>query len=113
MEARATARYVRVSPQKARLVVDLIRGRKAEEALAELNNSRKAVSRIVAKLLKSALANAENSLHLDIDSLYVKRAFVDQGPTLKRMRARAMGRGVTIRKRSSHITIVLDEGRGR
>jgi len=111
MEAQASARYIRVSPQKARLVVDLIRGRKVEEALAELNNSKKAVSRTVAKVLKSAMANAENTFHLDIDNLYVKRAFVDQGPTLKRMRARAMGRGVTIRKRSSHITIVLDEGK--
>ncbi len=111
MEAQATAKYIRVSPQKARLVVDLIRGKKVEQALAQLNNSNKAVSRTVAKVLKSALANAENTFNLDVDSLYVKKAFVDPGPTLKRMRARAMGRGVTIRKRSSHITIVLDEGK--
>lgn len=110
MEAQAQARYVGTSAQKARLVIDLIRGRKVDEALAQLNNSNKAVSKVVAKVLKSAMANAENTFHLDVDSLYVKKAFVDEGPTLKRMRARAMGRGVTIRKRSSHITIVLDEG---
>ncbi len=109
MEAQAKARYVRTSAQKTRLVVDLIRGKKADDALAQLNNSNKAVSKVVAKVLKSAIANAENTFHLDVDSLYVKRAFVDEGPTLKRMRARAMGRGVTIRKRSSHITIILDE----
>jgi len=109
MEAQAKARYVRTSAQKTRLVVDLIRGRKADDALAQLNNSNKAVSKVVAKVLKSAIANAENTFHLDVDSLYVKTAFVDEGPTLKRMRARAMGRGVTIRKRSSHITIILDE----
>ncbi|MFQ5354329.1 MAG: 50S ribosomal protein L22 [Thermodesulfobacteriota bacterium] len=110
MEAQAKARYIRTSAHKTRLVVDLIRGRKVDEALAQLNNSKKAVSKVVAKVLKSAIANAENTFHLDVDNLYVKRAFVDEGPTLKRMRARAMGRGVTIRKRSSHITIVLDEG---
>jgi len=110
MEALARAKYIRVSAHKTRLVIDLIRGLKVEAALAQLNNSNKAVSKIVAKILKSAIANAENTFHLDIDSLYVKRAFVDEGPTLKRMRARAMGRGVTIRKRSSHITIILDEG---
>ncbi len=110
MEAQAQARYVKTSAQKARLVIDLIRGRKVDEALAQLNNSNKAVSKVVAKVLKSAMANAENTFHLDVDNLYVKKAYVNEGPTQKRMRARAMGRGVTIRKRSSHITIVLDEG---
>jgi|SRR3990170_3620078 len=109
MESRATAKYIRVSPQKARLVVDLIRGKKVDEALSILNFSSKAVSRDVAKTLKSAMANAENTKNLDVDRLYVKIAFVDQGPTLKRMSSRAMGRGVLIKKRSSHITIVLDE----
>lgn len=110
MEAQASSKYVSVSAQKSRLVIDLIRGRKVEVALAQLNNSNKAVSKIIAKILKSAIANAENTFHLDIDSLYVKKAYVDEGPTQKRMRARAMGRGATIRKRSSHITIILDEG---
>lgn len=109
MEAKATAKYVRVSPQKARLVIDQIRGKKVEEAMNLLAFSTKAVSRDVSKVLKSALANAENNMNLDVDSLYVKAAFVDPGPTLKRMNARAMGRGTLIRKRSSHITVVLDE----
>ena len=109
MEARAVAKYIRVSPQKARLVVDLIRGKKVAEALSILRFSKKAAARTVSKVLKSALANAENTMNLDLDRLYVKRAFVDQGPMLKRMHARAMGRGVIVRRRFSHITIVLDE----
>ncbi len=109
MEARAVARYVRVSPQKARLVVDLIRGKHVDEALTILAFSRKAVSRTISKVLKSALANAENTMELDVDRLYVKKAYVDQGPTMKRMRPRAMGRANVIKKRSSHITVVLEE----
>ncbi len=98
-----------VAPQKARLVIDLIRGKKVDEALTVLSLSKKAVSRDITKMLKSAVANAENTKNLDVDKLYVKRAFVDHGPILKRMRPRAMGRGTQIKKRSSHITIVLDE----
>ncbi len=113
MEARATSKYIRVSSQKARLVVDLIRGKKVDEALTILSLNKKAVSRTINKVLKSAVANAENTKKLDVDGLFVKKAFVDQGPTWKRMRARAMGRGSTIRKRTSHITIVLDEHEGR
>ncbi len=109
MEAKAAAKYLSVTPQKARLVIDLIRGKKVDEALTVLCFSKKAVSRDITKILKSAVANAENTKNLDVDRLYVKEAFVDQGPTLKRMHARAMGRGTLIRKRSSHITIVLDE----
>jgi large subunit ribosomal protein L22 len=109
MEAKAAAKYLRVSPQKARLVIDLIRGKKVDEALTVLCFSKKAVSRDITKILKSAVANAENTKNLDVDRLYVKEAFVDHGPTLKRMHARAMGRGTLIRKRSSHVTIVLDE----
>ncbi|GMR04881.1 MAG: 50S ribosomal protein L22 [Thermodesulfobacteriota bacterium] len=109
MEAKATSKHIRVSPQKARLVVDLVRGKKVDEALAILAFSKKAVAKTVGKILKSAVANAENTFNLDVDRLYVKTAFVDQGPTLKRMRPRAMGRGAVIRKRSSHITLVLDE----
>jgi len=109
MEAKASIRYLRVSPQKARLVADLIRGKSVDEALAVLTHTKKAVSRDMAKLVKSALANAENNMNLDVDSLYVKRAYVDNGPSTKRMRPRAMGRGNILKKRTSHITVVLDE----
>lgn len=109
MEAKAISKYVRVSPQKARLVVDLIRGKRIDEAMTILTLNTKAISRTITKVLKSAVANAENTKKLDVDRLFVKTAFVDQGPPLKRMRARAMGRANVIRKRTSHITIVLDE----
>ncbi len=109
MESKAVLKYIRVSPRKARLVIDLIRGRGVETALGTLEFNTKSVSMPVAKLLKSAIANAENNMNLDVDKLYVKKAYVDAGPTLKRMRPRAMGRGNAIRKRTSHITIVLDE----
>ncbi|MFQ5586540.1 MAG: 50S ribosomal protein L22 [Thermodesulfobacteriota bacterium] len=109
MEVRAVAKYVRMSPQKARLAVDLVRGKGADEALSLLKLTEKVSARAVSKVLQSALANAENTKNLDVDNLYVKRAFVDQGPTMKRMRPRAQGRANIIRKRSSHITIVLDE----
>ncbi|HLA51417.1 MAG TPA: 50S ribosomal protein L22 [Thermodesulfobacteriota bacterium] len=110
MEAKAVARYVRVSPQKARLVVDLIRGKKVNNAIAQLAFTRKAVSKIIDKVLKSAVANAENTKKkIDVDTLFVKKAYVDQATTMKRTHAKAMGRANIIRKRSSHITIVLDE----
>lgn len=109
MEARAIAKYLKCSPQKTRLVVDLIRGKKVDEAVTILNFCRKAVSRDVMKVLKSAIANAENTKKLDVDSLFVTSAFVDPGPTIKRMHAKAMGRGAVIRRRSSHVTIVVGE----
>lgn len=109
MEAKAIARYVRVSPQKARLVVDLVRGKKVSDAIATLAFTRKAVSKVIDKVLKSALANAENTKKIDVDTLYVKKVYVDQAPTMKRTHAKAMGRANVIRKRSSHITIILDE----
>ncbi len=109
MEARATVRYLKATPQKTRLVVDLIRGKKVDDAVTTLTFCKKAVGRDVLKLLKSAVANAENNKRLDVDKLYVKTAFVGHGPTLKRMHAKAMGRGATVLKRSCHITIVLDE----
>ncbi|MBI3752456.1 MAG: 50S ribosomal protein L22 [Deltaproteobacteria bacterium] len=108
MEAKAIARYVRVSPQKARLVVDLIRGKKVNDAITVLAFTRKAVANIIDKVLKSAIANAENTKKIDVDTLYVKKAYVDQAPTMKRIHAKAMGRANVIRRRSSHITIVLD-----
>ncbi len=109
MEAKAILKYIRVSPQKARLVIDLIRGKDVDEALTLLDLSSKAISKDIAKLVRSATANAENTKELDVDSLYVKSAFVDQGPMAKRMRPRAMGRGNVIKRRSSHITVVLAE----
>lgn len=109
MEAKAIAKHVRVSPQKARLVVDLIRGKKVSDALAILAFTKKAIAKVVERILKSSLANAEAEKKIDVDTLFVKKAYVDQGPTMKRMNAKAMGRANFIRKRSSHITIVLDE----
>ncbi len=108
-EVKSIGKYVKVSPRKTRLVIDLIRGKEIEQALNILVLSDKAVSKTILKLLKSAVANAENNFELDVDSLYVKKAYVDQGPTQKRMRPRAMGRGNVIRKRTSHITLVVAE----
>src|SRR3954451_1788461 len=106
--ARATARYVRMTPMKVRRVVDLIRGMEAREALSVLQFAPQAASEPVAKLLASAVANAEHNQHLDGDSLVVAVAYVDEGPTLKRFRPRAQGRAFRINKRTSHITIELE-----
>jgi large subunit ribosomal protein L22 len=103
--AVARARYVRVTPMKARRVVELIQGRSAQEALAVLQFAPQAASALVSKVLASAVANAQNNLQLDPDTLVVYRAFVDEGPTLKRFRPRAQGRAYRIRKRTSHITV--------
>jgi large subunit ribosomal protein L22 len=105
----ATAKYVRVSPRKARQVVDLIRGKSAQEADAILMLTPRGAAPLVRKVLKSAVANAENNHELDGDSLWVVRAWVDEGPTLKRFKPRAMGRATRIRKRTSHITVCVDE----
>ncbi len=109
MEVRARLRFARIAPRKARLVADLIRGKRSEEALNILHFTRKAAAKILVKLLKSAIANATKNKSIDIDRLYVKRIMVDQGPTMKRYQARALGRATMIRKRTSHIDIVLDE----
>jgi large subunit ribosomal protein L22 len=109
MEAKAVAKYIRVSPQKARLVVDLVRGKKVAEAEKILAFTRKYSAGVVAKTLKSAMANAKQNPNIDENILYVKEIFVDQGPSLKRWRARAQGRAASIKKRMSHITVVLDE----
>jgi large subunit ribosomal protein L22 len=109
MQAKAVARTVRIAPRKVRLVVDLIRGKQVGEAVAILNLTPKAASPIVEKVLKSALANAEHNYEMDVNSLVISQAFVDEGPTLKRFRPRAMGRASQINKRTSHITIVLSE----
>ncbi|MCE5235302.1 MAG: 50S ribosomal protein L22 [Clostridiaceae bacterium] len=108
---RAIARYVRISSRKVKIVVDLIRGKSVKEAEAILMFTPKAASEPVAKLLKSAVANAENNLDLSADTLYVAEAFANQGPTLKRFTPRAQGRATPIRKRSSHITIILDQAK--
>lgn len=105
----ATARYVRISPRKVKVVIDLIRGKRVGEALSILEHTPKAASEPVAKLLKSAMANAENNLGMNPDSLYVAEIYANQGPTLKRFRPRAQGRAYRIRKRTSHISVVLDE----
>ena len=106
---RAVAKFVRVSPSKVQQVVNLIRGKEAEEAEHILDFSVKGAARKVSKVLKSAIANAERNHNMSRDNLIVSEAFADQGPTLKRIRPRAMGRASKIKKRTSHITIVLRE----
>ena len=113
MEARAIRRYAQVSAQKARLVIDLIRGKSVEDALGILEYTPKRGAGIVAKTLRSAVANAEHEQRVDVDALYIKAAFVDEGPTAKRFLPRAHGRATPIFKRTSHITIVVDERRSR
>ncbi|CAG7647424.1 50S ribosomal protein L22 [Paenibacillus solanacearum] len=108
-QAKAVVRYVRIAPRKAQLVVDLIRGKQVGEAIAILRHTPKAASPIVEKLLNSAIANAEHNYSLDPNNLVVAQVFVDQGPTLKRFRPRAMGRASRINKRTSHITLVVSE----
>jgi len=104
---RAQAKYVRHAPRKARLVVDHIRGKSIDEARAILLHTPRAAARDVLKLLESAVANAENNHELDADDLVIHKAYVDEGPTLKRYRPRALGRATRIRKRTSHMTIQL------
>ncbi len=113
MEVKARLRYLQASPQKVRLVVDMIRGKDVQEASNILQLSKKSASRPVQKLLKSAVANAENREEkVDIDRLFVKEIWVDPGPTLKRIRAQPMGRAFRILKRQSHVTIKLDTRKG-
>ncbi|MFM1986979.1 MAG: hypothetical protein RIS18_1196 [Actinomycetota bacterium] len=108
MESRASARFVRVTPMKARRVVNLIRGLSAREAQAVLRFADQAASEPVGKVLKSAMANAQNNQNVDPATLYVAEAFVDEGPTMKRIRPRAQGRAYRIDKRTSHITLILE-----
>lgn len=109
MEARATAKTVRIAPRKARLVVDLIRGRDVKEAQAVLMFTPRGASPVILKVLNSAIANAENNLSLNVDNLYVKECYVNEGVRLKRLLPRAKGQGDIIQKRTSHITIVVAE----
>ena len=107
MEALAKHNFARISPQKARLVADLIRGKSVDQALEILTFSNKKAAALVKKVLESAIANAEHNEGADIDDLNVAKIFVDEGPTMKRIRPRAKGRADRILKRSSHITVVV------
>ncbi len=109
MEARAIAKYLRISPRKVRLNADLIRGKRVEDALNVLTHSPQAGAKVVSKVVQSALANAGQDKSIDVDTLFVKTIFVNQGPTLKRFRPKPMGRAGRIRKRTCHITVVLSE----
>ncbi len=110
MEARATAKYLRLSPQKARLVVDLIRGKRAGEAISILRFTKKRATQEVIKVLKSAIANAEQkSDTVDVDELVVTKAYVNEGPRSKRIRPAPMGRAYRYQRRMSHITVVVEE----
>ncbi|MBQ8726343.1 MAG: 50S ribosomal protein L22 [Clostridia bacterium] len=104
----AIARYIRISPYKVRLVLDLIRGKDVNEAVAILENISNASAEPIRKVVLSAAANAENNLNMNVSDLYVAECFADQGPTLKRMQPMGHGRGFRILKRTSHITVILD-----
>ena len=109
METQATARYIRMSPRKVRYVADLVRGKKVGAALDVLMFTPRRASKVVSRLIKSAIANAGQNESIDVDTLYIKKIFVDGGPTLRRFRPRPMGRATRVRKRSSHIMVVLEE----
>ena len=108
-EARATLKFARISARKVKIVADLVRGKDVDEALAIMKFTPKASSEVLEKLLKSAIANAENNHDMKHENLYVAEIYANQGPTLKRIRPAAKGSAVRIRKRTSHITIVLKE----
>lgn len=109
MEARAVAKYVRISPLKVRKIVGAVKGKPAETGLNTLKFMPQKAARLVEKVLRSAIANADQNENMDVDLLVVKNIIVDQGPTLKRFRARARGRGSRILKRTSHITVIVGE----
>jgi large subunit ribosomal protein L22 len=110
MQAKASARTVRISTLKVRLVCDLVRGKKADRALAELSYLPQKAAREVAAVIKSAIANAENNFDMTPEDLVVKTIFADEGPTLKRFMPRARGRADRIEKRTTHITVIVDDG---
>lgn len=109
MEARAIAKFVRVSPRKAGFTADLVRGKNVDEALAILKYTPNKAARELRNVLMSAVANAENNHNMDRDKLVVSKMVANQGPTMKRFRPRAMGRATTIRKRTSHLEVVVKE----
>lgn len=109
MEARAIARHIRIAPRKIRVVIDLIRGKNVGEAFAILKHTPKVGSEVVEKVLKSAAANAEHNYDMNADNLYIAAAYVDQGPTLKRIHPRSRGQAFKILKRTSHVTLIVKE----
>ncbi len=109
MEAKAVGKYIRISPQKARLVADVVRGMGVDQAVTTLRFMPKKSAGILRKVIESAIANATQDDQIDVDNLYVKTILIDGGPSLKRIRPRAMGRATGIIKRTSHITVILDE----
>ena len=109
METKAVAKYIRIAPRKVRIVLDLIRGKNVAEAFAILKFTPKAGADVVEKVLRSAVANAENNFDMDVDKLFVKTAFADQGPTLKRIHPRSRGQAFKILKRTSHVTVIVEE----
>ncbi len=109
LEARASLKFARISPRKVKIVADMLRGKDVQEALAIIKFTPKAGSEVLEKLLKSAIANAENNHEMKSENLYIAEIYANQGPTLKRIRPAAKGSAVRIRKRTSHITIVLRE----
>lgn len=109
MEAKAVAKYIRIAPRKVRVVMNLIRGKSVAEAFAILKFTPKAGADVIEKVLKSAVANAENNFDMNVDELYVSSAYVDQGPTLKRIHPRSRGQAFSIFKRTSHVTVVVSE----
>ena len=111
MEAKAVLKYTRISPRKVEIVLDLIRNKPVDLAMAILKHTPKAACEDLEKLLKSAIANAENNLDMSREELYVAEIYANQGPTLKRFRPRAHGRASAIHKRTSHITVVLDQAK--
>ena len=109
MEIKAIAKYIRVSPRKVRLLINEIKGKKVEEALNVLSFAPQKGAPILKKVINSAVANANQYPDIDVDNLFIKNAFADEGPTLKRFRPRAMGGATRVRKRTSHLTVILDE----
>jgi large subunit ribosomal protein L22 len=109
MEVKASLRYARVGSQKARLVADVVRGKNVSDAIKTLTYMNKKTALLLKKLIESAVANAEHKKTVDTDNLYIKTVYVDQGPSLKRFRPRAQGRASGVRKKTSHINVVLDE----
>jgi len=109
MEVKAVSRYVRISSQKVRMLVGAVKGRRAEDGLNMLKFMPQKAAHIVEKIIRSAVANAEHNMDIDVDSLVIRNITADQGPTLKRFKARARGKGTRILKRTAHITVILAE----
>ena len=109
MEVKAVAKYIRISPQKVRLIIDVVKGKQVEAGLDMLKFMPQKAASIIEKVIRSAVANADQYPDIDVDSLVIRNIIADQGPTLKRFRARARGRGTRILKRTTHITVILSE----